>query len=363
MQSVLIYEFVTAGGCWSLGNDPPNGSLFAEGRAMRDALAADFAALSDVEQVWLLHDSRLPLPTLPGSWHDKLRCFEIDGANAERALLEQLAATAAATLLIAPEFSQLLLNRVQWAEAAGARLISPGSELVALASDKQRTAEHLAAHGVAAPRGVSFERLPPSESPSYPAVIKPADGAGSSQVQLLQCPQVLNTVDLSLASRWRLEQFHPGRAVSVAVLCGPNGNLPLAPCLQRLSNDGRFTYVGGSTPISAALSRRARQLALRAAATLSAPSGYIGFDLVLGDASDGSEDVVIEVNPRLTTSYVGLRRACHQNLAQAMWKTHAGLPLPVSFASRTIEFAADGTVFCPSVDSSSDRSAPLLPTP
>jgi predicted ATP-grasp superfamily ATP-dependent carboligase len=42
--------------------------------------------------------------------------------------------------------------------------------------------------------------------------------------------------------------------------------------------------------------------------------GYIGVDLVLTE----EEAVVIEVNPRLTTSYVGLRRVANFNPAQAI---------------------------------------------
>jgi len=42
--------------------------------------------------------------------------------------------------------------------------------------------------------------------------------------------------------------------------------------------------------------------------------GYIGVDMVLTN----DEPVVIEVNPRLTTSYIGLRKVINFNLAQAI---------------------------------------------
>ena len=44
-------------------------------------------------------------------------------------------------------------------------------------------------------------------------------------------------------------------------------------------------------------------------------SGYVGVDVVLGN--DG-RDWAIEINPRLTTSYVGLRALAGFNLAEAM---------------------------------------------
>jgi predicted ATP-grasp superfamily ATP-dependent carboligase len=56
-------------------------------------------------------------------------------------------------------------------------------------------------------------------------------------------------------------------------------------------------------------------------ATLPTPLGYLGVDLVLGDDPSGADDRVIEINPRLTTSYVGLRAAALCNLAEAMLLT------------------------------------------
>src|SRR5688572_15041771 len=108
---IFVYEFLTGGGCFSLGRDPPHGSLLAEGRAIRDALASDFAAIADVTEVQLLHDDRLPSPQIP-----KQQLHVIDSAAAERKLLGELTATADATMIIAPEFSGLLLERVLLAE-------------------------------------------------------------------------------------------------------------------------------------------------------------------------------------------------------------------------------------------------------
>jgi predicted ATP-grasp superfamily ATP-dependent carboligase len=71
--------------------------------------------------------------------------------------------------------------------------------------------------------------------------------------------------------------------------------------------------------------------------------GFVGVDLVLGHASDGSEDVVIEINPRVTTSYVGLRRALEQNLAELMLDVVQGTAVEVSRVN-SVQFQADGTV-------------------
>ena len=76
-------------------------------------------------------------------------------------------------------------------------------------------------------------------------------------------------------------------AASVAVLCGGEQIVPLAPCRQLLSGDGRFVYLGGELPLDAHLAERATRLAVQAIRTLPHFVGYLGVDLVLGDDSSG----------------------------------------------------------------------------
>jgi predicted ATP-grasp superfamily ATP-dependent carboligase len=141
-----------------------------------------------------------------------------------------------------------------------------------------------------------------------------------------------------------LESYVPGLAASVALLCGPTGRISLAPCKQRISEDGRLRYLGGELPLSAGLAERASALAERALAAMPMTVGYVGVDLVLGREPDGSEDAVIEINPRLTTSYVGLRTAATTNLADVMWRVAQGELQPVEFSNKPIEFDANGNV-------------------
>ena len=136
----------------------------------------------------------------------------------------------------------------------------------------------------------------------------------------------------------------PGLPASVAMLCGPAGSVALAACKQRISDDGRLRYRGGQLPLAPGLAKRASALGARAIAALPPTKGYVGIDLVLGREADGSEDFVIEVNPRLTTSYVGLRAAAGVNLAEAMRRVADGEPVDVPFSDKPLEFDADGNV-------------------
>src|SRR5262249_3170477 len=125
----------------------------------------------------------------------------------------------------------------------------------------------------------------------------------------------------------------------------PGRLLTLPPASQELSADGRCQYLGGSFPLPPALAGRAERLALRAAAAVPGLAGYVGVDLVLGAAEDGSADAVIEFNPRVTTSYPGRGRLARFTLAQAMLAVATGGPLPAwEWHPGPVRFRADGRI-------------------
>jgi hypothetical protein len=303
---------------------------------MIGALAADLLRIGGCRVSAMREPRMLPL-ALPG-------CEIVDALCkfSHREEFERLAAEADATILIAPEFDGILLKAAQCVVASGGRLLSPSPEFIRIAANKQRTCETLAAAGVATPIGVVIEPDEPLPADfSYPAVLKPIDGAGSQDMYMIAGPH-----DAPPAYAWprRLERFMPGLAASVAVICGPNSHTVLEPCKQRISEDGRLRYRGGELPISAGLADRAKKLAAAAIATMPQAIGYIGIDLVLGRDPHGREDAVIEVNPRLTTSYVGLRAAAKTNLAEAMLQFAEGNDHQVEFSDRPIEFDSQGNV-------------------
>ncbi len=333
-MKIFVYEFVTGGGF--VGNeDMPPASLLEEGAAMLTALAEDFARLPNTS-VCILRDHRFALPQLDCT------AYEIDSRDAERKFFFKLAAQSDWTVVIAPEFDGLLEQRACWVREAGGRLLGPVPETIALAADKHRLASYLAAAGVSVPEGQFIGRGTqfPGEF-GFPAVLKPNDGAGSLNVRLVRSADEARMIG-ELPFDARLEMFIAGTPCSAAVLCGPKQHLALAACRQHLSDDERFHYLGGSLPLPQPLADRARRLAVAAVETLPGALGYVGVDLVLGDTE--SRDTVIEVNPRLTTSYVGLRAACQQNLAGAMLDIAGGRKVDLRFDGRHLEFNPSGQV-------------------
>ena len=333
---IFLYEWITGGGLVEEPSPLP-ASLLTEGAAMLTALAADFNRV-DGTKVTVLRDMRLDDLVLPDC-----EVVEVHSSSHHWDEIERLSAEADHTLAIAPEFDGILSQTIKHIEQAGGTLLNASQEFVSLTANKQKTANQLEKADVPVPTAVLMsadeEKLP--EEFTYPAVLKPVCGAGSQHTLLVASPQ-----DEPPPYPWprRLEQFCPGIAASVVMLCGPTHRTPLPACRQTLSSDGRFTYRGGSLLHEPELARRATVLADRALESLPPALGYVGIDLVLGKAGDGSEDFVIEVNPRLTTSYVGLRAATKDNLAHAMLENFAGRALSPSFHFDQLEFSADGTI-------------------
>jgi len=311
MTRVFVYEDVCA--TWA-GRDcasRPALSLLAEGRAMLAAVTEDLRAVPAIDVL------------VPGS-----------------PAFPELAARADYTLVIAPECGGRLEHLCREVIRVGGRLLGPSPDAVRLTADKLELASHWEQHRVSTPATWPLGDQPVGMS----VVIKPRVGAGS-QATLLTVGtglQAWPVPTVEWAGQLIAQEYIPGFAASVAFLIGPHTRTPLIPCQQLLSDDGRFQYRGGRLPITPDLADRAVRIATPAVACVSGLAGYVGVDVVLGD--DG-RDWAIEINPRLTTSYVGLRALARFNLTEAMFAAVSGERLP-AFEWRTdaIAFTADGRV-------------------
>jgi hypothetical protein len=338
-MQLFVYEFLTGGGTlaktdWGV----PSGSMLREGTAMLRAIAQDFIRIPNVG-VSVLHDARLPSLDIHGC-----EIHSVSNVAEETATFLALIHQSHAVVIIAPEIDRILTERCRLVEQSPDKLIGPGSPFVDIASDKHATHRVLSRANVPVPKQWLLSGSSNMPRLNGPVVVKARMGAGSNGVFRIDHPDQLND-RFPPDGSWCVEQFCPGRHASVAFLCGKDGMVPLPACWQHLSDDGCFTYHGGSTIMEDELVERCVRLGLAALSALPPVSGYVGIDIVLGDRVDGRADFVIEVNPRLTTSYVGLRAMTDENLAEAMLQIARGRAWPrPKFHKSKVSFLADGTV-------------------
>jgi len=184
----------------------------------------------------------------------------------------------------------------------------------------------------------------------YPIVVKPARGAGCEGVSLACDDRGL--VQAAAAARGTdgkaclvLQRYISGVAASVSLLADGRRAVALTANGQSMrSRDGTtsrpFAYRGGTTPLEHPLARQACAEAVRACEAIPGLRGYIGVDFVLTK----SEAVVIEMNPRLTTAYLGVRSAIDANVAAMALAACAGkLPEPPP-TCRSVRFTARGRI-------------------
>jgi hypothetical protein len=245
-------------------------------------------------------------------------------ADDEPAAFRAAAAAADYALVIAPEFDGILEARCRWAVDAGAALLGPSPAAVALTADKLALARHLELAGVPTPETIPAERALPDFPPPY--VLKLRHGAGSQEMMVFTGSPRAADIILAAAEigEMILQPLIVGLPASVSFLIGPRRTHVLPPAEQFVSVAGNFHYLGGQAPLPSPLAERAVRVARRAIDAVDGLSGYVGVDVVLGDTGDR----VIEINPRLTTSYVGLRALAADNLMGVLLRLARGESVP-----------------------------------
>ena len=303
-MKILLFEWLLGGG-GLLDRQVPDlsDSIWRQGLAMAAAVAADFHAAGC--EVIVPVDARLPRISLPG------RQVPIEQGHHLPNRLRELAVEADRLFLIAPESAGRLTQLLDWLEDFAAKLLSPSRTWVELCSDKHRCLEALERAGIDVPRGVLWQAdldvWPPNSS--LPAILKPNDGCGGENLRQLNAEWGVQPT----SGAWRLEPLIPGDPLSILALAGPRGSLLLHPTVQHFAPGRLGEYIGGELVTDPLLGAIASEAGARILAALPGMVGMFGFDLIVDRTS--RKATLIEINPRLTSSYLGLREAYQENLA------------------------------------------------
>lgn len=359
---ILIYEHMSA--AYDSRDAVP--SLLAEGRAMLEGIAADLAS-AGADVAVALHPEQPPLPS-PATTSAVV-------PGVERRLAE-LASQADRTILIAPENGKLLTRLAEVVVDAGNTLWGPDPGFIRLASDKIATAMALGELSIPT-WPIDLPGLGDEACLAERVVIKPIDGAGCQWTIAVAASERASAVarlrSKGCSDELIVQPDWPGVPASLAVVGSDTREPVLLPAvLQQIDRQpigdatpGRATamelsYRGGSFPIDPREDLRARQLVRKALDRLPAFSGYVGFDLVLGEADDGSSDRIIEINPRLTTSYVGYRAVLPGAMGQLLFDPHQWIDRFEAELrrGRTWRFLPDGPIAPSHEDANSADPAP-----
>jgi len=308
-SSVFVYEYLSGGGLPKEQEaDPDIPHLLAQGRAMRDAIVADLVAIDEIEITCATVDGDYP------AMASRLRYASPEPQQPARDFVRAMARAHDLVWVVAPETDSTLASLA--AAVPPEQWIGCERATIALASSKSLTARHLAQADIP----VTRPWRPGETAVGQQWVVKPDDGAGACDTQVFES---FTTAERELWRRTEhgkaavLEPWIEGPALSVSMLCGALGTEVLAINEQDISVDalGNVAFRGvaiDAVDRSSPLGQQVGRLALRVARVLPGLRGYVGCDLV----ATPQGPVVIEVNPRLTSAYVGLSRRLARNLAR-----------------------------------------------
>jgi predicted ATP-grasp superfamily ATP-dependent carboligase len=318
---LIVYEHISGGGC--IGQ-PIRPSVLSEGFGMLRTIVSDFKKAG--HEVTVLVDARLA-KLEPPIIADCI--IPVCYPQEHKKLLRETAKTNDAIYVIAPETGDTLHSLVKLAERTGKVSLNCESRAIQKVSDKTVLYETLKKNGLPTPKTIvlkiaddlsEFKRAI-KRALSYPVVVKPADGVSCGGLSIVnEDAQVRKSIAKikaeSKEKRFIIQEFVEGEAASVILLSARGKALGISLNKQTIkiaSPEAVSSYEGGIVPFDHKLKQEAFAVTEKTVESFSGLTGYVGVDLVLTK----NKPFVIDVNPRLTTSYIGLCKVADFNIAQA----------------------------------------------
>lgn len=362
---VAILEWICGGGMHAIAVDQIPTSLANEGRAMLVCLlklfsqaSVDVVSMIDsrlagdpsiIQQQFQLSDCDL-VEFNPRAVAVNLSSPELDSVSLTIQAWIELASTCDLALVVAPEIDGVLQRCIREMKAAGIALLNCSGKFLDNASSKKHTAMVFGQCGIEHPKTLSlaeFLTVTHNVDHNQQWCVKSDLGAGCDGLQVGDASSIRKIVAELLtqtvkagSSDWPSYIVQPwieGTALSCSAIVDRQGRPHWFPLVTQTLESvptvhgcSTRVYQGGRLVTDAAELSRPTALLNEVIDEMSGglPSGafgWVGVDLLLDQAGKW---IVIEVNPRMTTSVIGLSKASPVNLAELMLAAFEGKPLP-----------------------------------
>lgn len=316
-MNILIFEYITGGG---MAGETLPASLVNEGELMLNAVAEDFAELADV-QVGVMRDHRLQRNRYVNDEH------VVSAEHGYIEVIDALSTHIDALMIIAPESGNILSSLCEKYSNREFILLNSTAESTALMGNKFDTYEYLHGYGVSQIPTYEIENMGSVEADRF--IIKPKDGVGCENIRLIATTQHLNDViSPDETKNYIVQPYIQAQNASLSLLCWEGECRVLSANIQKLVEiDNRLEL---KECVVNALERDDYfEFSNKLIKSLPGLKGYIGVDILITN----NEVLLVEVNPRLTTSYVGLKAALGANPADWLLQTFTKQELPEVIAT------------------------------
>jgi predicted ATP-grasp superfamily ATP-dependent carboligase len=339
---VLVYEYASGGGyaCQTIPS-----SVFAEGYAMLRCVAADLEAAGHL--VTVLLDERISKFNVP---LDVSGIVIVSSTHDFQEVISSNLVANDAVLIIAPETGQILQKLIKAVEQTGKIVLNCTSDAIAVVSGKAQLTDYLQKNGYSTPKTLVLTtdnkaddlKKTITNQLAFPLVFKPIDGTSCTAISLVKTDEeiaaaVQKIKNQSANPQFVVQEYVNGLAASISVVSNGKKAVALSLNNQQIalaSAEKESFYAGGCVPLEHPLKARALSVAEHLVEAFPGLRGYVGVDVILAD--DGV--YIVDVNPRLTTSFVGLHAACDFNVAQALVEAITEGKLPQKCVYSTVAF-------------------------
>jgi len=310
-----VFEYITGGG---FNRQALPDSLAGEGRLMLNALLDNLIRLNQVRldnlDVTVMLDERLNDSVGKTGINTVIIGPEHDTDEEFTRLVRQCDLV----WPIAPEFDGILQNLCQTVEASGKILLTSPAKAVAVAGNKFKTYELLNRYHIAAvPTRMFDEDYCPGAW-----MVKPVDGVGCADSYVIASRQDFDRMAARKGS-YIIQPHLQGATTSLSCLFKQGRGWLVCVNLQRFELSNRQYHLTDIVINHHPDSGRYQRLVDQIARALPELWGYAGIDLI----ETADQTWVLEINPRLTSSFVGIYDALGINVAEAVLQLLHGEPI------------------------------------
>ncbi len=328
---LLVFEFITGGG---FVNQLLPRSLLQEGTLMRNALLDNLLELNFIDKLLVLQDQRL----FERSSNALVQHICISQKQTLKETLFNLNDDYDAVWLIAPETEGILAAWTQFFTEQGKCLCSSVVGVIELCQNKFATTTVLKQAGIDCVPSQVFDISMLERDGQW--VVKSNNSAGCDEVYLLtsKADRIRLIRKLNRTHDYIFQPYIAGKVFSLSCLFH-QGQAYLLCC-----NEQQIEVIGQQFVLRACtvnvLSQKEAEyqfLCQKIAVAMPLLFGYIGIDLI---ETQAGEIFVLEINPRLTSSFVGIKAAIGVNVAEQVFAIQKGRQPSINkLLNKTIEVA------------------------
>ena len=294
---LFVTEFITGGG---IANDPLPGALKQEGHLMLQAVLSDCSQIDDIDLVTTC-DSRIKLST------ENVEVHIVENAIDYMQQVKLIAAQCDTTWVIAPESDGILVAIIEMLKTENITLINCDAESIYNTSDKLQCEQILHQYEILTTKSLSYEEV---ISYNKPAIIKARYGVGCEGLMLCKNGEdALAHIDDF--SQWVVQPYLEGTHLSVSLIFTNNTVSVLSMNEQVIDGDNELKLSACYVNVQP-VNEKIKHLAKKIQQALPGLRGYVGVDMI----ESMGKYYIVDINPRLTTSYVGLCEVLDHNPAE-----------------------------------------------